>query len=633
MVRPRVSALRLTCGAAGAVAWVVAGVWVLRQNVHGAGMARGMVYEAPTAFAAASALPLVAALAWLIPAKAWGRPLSRVATAALVFVACMAPAWLLSDSLATSRIYGDDFEYIGTSRTFPRALANLFTPHNVHIVPVWRIITATVLALAGDLAHSQQTLAATAYAILAATMLLLGRFVARETGRAAAGFAAMVVYGTTSLMWPAAWWFSASQATAAAFGILATLYYLQSWKRSGGAWRLAMACLATLAACWCWTVGLVGGVVGAVYVLADWRPNSGRRRWPVVAAGLVVLTSVAAAGLDLALAQKAIEEQAKVSFHGRSTNEAMNVAVGISHTIQAIPERLILGGLAVVADLEFQQAAMLLLAIVGAWAWTRRGARPTPLEAAGAAILIFGSVLEWSFRGYLPFNSLRGFVPWYDVIPYLGLVLFLVGWWAALRFPAAPASGNGDWLRVREGACPHFPRPAPLTRASALALVLLQLGLIVLHQPRADALLGTYLPPLLPSESAKFPIPPLLRARNLAVAANRAEWQLEHLHRLDDAQALARRHGVGRDALIAAYGRVIYPDPPYVYDADLLDLPLHGVRLDPARVHREFDRFFAPQEEPKPSWLGPGDPWPPKDAAIGVKRPDRGARAAKPDGG
>ena len=46
---------------------------------------------------------------------------------------------------------------------------------------------------------------------------------------------------------------------------------------------------------------------------------------------------------------------------------------------------------------------------------------------------MFGSSwLLWSFRGYLPFNSLRGFVPWYDVVPYHGLVLFLIGWRAAL---------------------------------------------------------------------------------------------------------------------------------------------------------------------------------------------------------
>lgn len=615
MVRPRMSPLRLACGAAGAVAWTALGVWVLRQNVHGAGMARGMVYQWSTALAASATLPIVAALAWLVPAKWWGRPLGRVATAALVFAACLAPAWLLSDSLATSRVYGDDFEYVGTSRTFPRALANLFTPHNVHIVPAWRIITATVLALAGDLAHVQQALAGAAYAILAATMLLLGRFVARETGRAAAGFAAMVVYGTTSLMWPAAFWFSASQATAAGFFILATLFYLQAWKRSGGAWRVVAACLTTLAGCWCWTVGLIGGVVGAVYVMADWRPTQGRRFGPVVAAGAVVVTSVLAAGLDLALARKAIEEQAKISFHGRSTEEAMNVAVGVSHTIQAIPERLILAGLAVVAELEFQQAAMLLLAIVGAWAWTRRGARPTPLEAAGAAILLCGSVLEWSFRGYLPFNSLRGFVPWYDVIPYLGLVLFLVGWCAALRLPG-PAKAV-----------------VPLSRASALALILLQLGLIVLHQPRADALLGTYLPPMVPSEYDKFPVAPLQTVRNRVLAESRMQWQLEHLTRLDQAQALARRHGVGRDVLIAAYGRMIYPDPPYVYDADLLDLPLHGVPLDPEQVHRAFDRFFANLPEPRPAWFEPGDPWPPKDSAIGVKRPDRGGNRAQPDGG
>ena len=88
----------------------------------------------------------------------------------------------------------------------------------------------------------------------------------------------------------------------------------------------------------------------------------------------------------MSLGGKGIENQAPISFGGRSAKEAFNAPVGISHTIQAIPERLILTGLSVVAELDFHQAAILLAAGAILWYWTRRDRPiPTPLEAAGRA--------------------------------------------------------------------------------------------------------------------------------------------------------------------------------------------------------------------------------------------------------
>ena len=148
-----------------------------------------------------------------------------------------------------------------------------------------------------------------------------------------------------------------------------------------------------------------------------------------------------------------------------------------------------------------------------------------------------------------------------------------------------------------------------------------QTSLIVLHQPRVDLSTGTYLPPLSPSEQRLFPIPPLVRLRHRMMAENRANWQREHLVRLDKAQELAKHRGIGRDVLIKAFGRMIYPDPPYVYDADLLDLPEKGRAVDLAIIRREFGPLFENKPEPRPEWMTDRrEPWPPKDAAIGVKR-------------
>ena len=111
---------------------------------------------------------------------------------------------------------------------------------------------------------------------------------------------------------------------------------------------------------------------------------------------------------------------------------------------------------------------------------------------------------------------------------------------------------------------------------------------------------------------------------NMVMADNRARWQREHLVRLDKAQELARHRGIGRDVLIKAFGRMIYPDPPFVYDADLLDLPEKGRSVDLTIIRREFGPFFANAPEPRPEWMtDPRESWPPKDSAIGVRRPER----------
>src|SRR5215475_12633303 len=98
----------------------------------------------------------------------WRRPLGRPATLALAFVICLAPAWLFADLLENYFIYGDDWEYIAGSRTFARMVENLFTPHNVHVVPVWRLVSWVCVALAGGLTGLQKVLPMQAYGALAA---------------------------------------------------------------------------------------------------------------------------------------------------------------------------------------------------------------------------------------------------------------------------------------------------------------------------------------------------------------------------------------------------------------------------------------------------------------------------------
>src|SRR5262249_347844 len=146
-------------------------------------------------------------------------------------------------------------------------------PHNTHIVPAWRLVTWALVACAGNLQGLPYVLAVASYGILVAVMLMVGRLVARETGRAGPGLAATALVGTTSLMLTPAVWDSGGQRLGAGFGILSALWYAQSFRRNGRWPSLVLAALAAGVAGGFWSAGNLAGPVTAVYLWFD-----GRRR-------------------------------------------------------------------------------------------------------------------------------------------------------------------------------------------------------------------------------------------------------------------------------------------------------------------------------------------------------------------
>lgn len=505
----------------------------------------------------------------------WNRPLGRIATLTLALGIVLVPAWLFADPLANYRLHSDDFEYLANSRTLGEAVANLFRPHNTHIVPTWRLLTWGVMAIAGRLANLQAVLASVAYGALVAAMLLTGRIVARESGRAWLGLVAMVALGTTSVMESSATWYSSGQTLWAALGILAMLHYLQGWRMRRGWWRLAMAVVSAWAAGGFWTIGHAAGPVGAAYLWAD-----GRKRCRIAAA--VPLAATAAAVL-IALALGGRQINAKISFHGRTEKEAVNFVAGATHTLQAIPEELVFENLGLEAETTIEQGAVLTGLIVVLWLVSLpRWGRPSPLEMAGGVLIVSAYYVEWSFRGYLPFSSLRGVVPWYDTMPHVGAVLFASGW--AMR-ALGPTAGRGvEPVRLRQ----------------AVGILVLQAALVVVHQPRVDALFVHGIPAdSLEHVESKLPTPALRLAAARDLAGEFARRQRLDLAKLDLAEARARGLGAGADAIGRAFGRVEVVEIPKVYDAaGMLDLPATSSFNDPQRLRAAIGDLFVPSKPP-----------------------------------
>jgi hypothetical protein len=511
-------------------------------------------------------------------------------------------AHIARDPTSIYRLYGDDFAYIAASRTLPRAVSNLFVPHLTHVVPAWRLWTWTLVAGAGLLERLPAVLAVASYAILVAVMLLIGRFVALETGRPALGLAAMVAMGTTSVMASPTCWYSAGQTLWAGFGVLATLWYAQHYRRSRILLSLPLAAGSAMLAGWSWTIGHVAGPVAALYLWLD-----GRRpcRWaaaaPLAGTGLAVLLSVL-------LGASRVDSPA--SLHGRTTREAADPLEGVLHTAQAIPENLMLGNLGLKVRTTETQGVVLTLLVLGTWAsirWRQGLLRAfNPLECTGAGLVLVSYLIEWTVRGYMPFRYLRTIsmgmiVPWYDTVPQIGAVLFAAGWIAGPRSIQGP---------VRPG------RAGRPSRLDALRVLGLLAVVFVLNRPRVELLWRNWVPPLTASERERnmFPLTSMQSMRANALLLDRAAWQRRHLRRLDQAQQVASRLGIGLEAIRSAFGRLDIPELPKEYDAaGLLDLPERGWLTDPAAVRRALAPYVMMEPEPRPAWLPREEPWPPAD--------------------
>jgi hypothetical protein len=587
-----------------------------------------------------------------------GRPVGRVGLAFLSIWIVTASAVLFFDPAtyaperrghiprnprAFYQLFSDDVAYLAASRTWDRTVANLMVPHNTHIVPAWRLVTWGLVASArpvrsllhaldrvllglrdrdhsppaGPLESLPEALAVAAYGILVAVMLLTGRFVARETGRTALGLAASALVGTTSLMLTPATWYSGGQPLWAGLAILAALRYAQTFRRNGRWPNLVLAALAAGLAGAFWSAGHLAGPVVAVYLWFD-----GRLRCRLAAAVPLVATAISVA-LLLSLAARPMDS--KVSFHGRTVQEAMNPIQGAITTAQAIPESLVFANLGLDAMTTPIQGIVLTLGVLLLWAscrWrhpaadARRPSWPTfafnPLECAGAALVLGCYLLEWTFRGYFEYHNLRtlnpyAIVPWYDVVPQIGAILFAVGWWSGPHHPAGAIPGASH------------SRPAPPTRSAALGIALLTLGLLILNRPRVDALVRGTSPPLVESERDQFKIARLLTMRANTLLSARVDWQRRYLHRLDQVEPIARRLGISQEGIRAAFGHIYIPASTgrlllaqrELYDvAAILDLPPQGRTVDPAAIRAALGPYLLAEPEPRPPWLAPGEKWP-----------------------
>ncbi|MFO0908844.1 MAG: hypothetical protein U0794_10880 [Isosphaeraceae bacterium] len=348
----------------------------------------------------------------------------------------------LARPFATNRLQLDDFEYVAESRT-PAALSrSAFTPHNTHLVPLFRVWTYLWVRAAGSLAELPEAFGVAGYLTYVVTMLLLGHVIAWESGRTAHGFAFMALFGVSALLEPTVRWFAASQALLAGTVVLASLAAWQRW-RAGGSWVwLLLGTLATMAAPLVWSGGYVAGPAGLVYLLASGQSRDRRVAWVPLAGSLAVAVAAAlVAGSTIA---------APANFHDRTLREAINPIQGAISTAQGCVEILALHnlGLEALATTAGQGSC----SACSVWPRGLRGAaapaRANPLEAAGATVLHSRFRPDQRGGGATSRSIASATLSWYQAIPQLGAVLFLAGMLLgddpSERLSAAPTADTSD---------------------------------------------------------------------------------------------------------------------------------------------------------------------------------------------
>ncbi len=428
-------------------------------------------------------------------------------------------------------------------------------------------------------------MAVVSYGVLVAVMLATGLLVARETGRTSSGLLASAAVGVSAQVMPVAIWYSASQILWAGLGILTTLLFLRSWCVRGGPLRLATAAVAAVVAGWLWTIGFLAGPIGAVFLWVEGDRRSRRAAVIPLAASAIALVVAMAAGGPLI--------DARQNFHGLPVREAIGPLQGMLHTAQAIPEYLIVGSLGLSAETTPIQGVILTVGLILMWIICRRDRWTfNRLECAGAALVFASYWIQCTARGYAPFWMIRLIAPWYHAVPQIGAVLLLFGWVS----------------NCRKNTIPDRAAPAPVTWEGVICVILVTIALVALNHPRVEAiwensvLHATWLTTTERGSSRKG-MPTRI------VALDRAIWQRRHLVKLEDAEATARRLGIGRDAIHRVFGRLDVPNIPSISDAlDLLDLPGTGPETDPDRIRRALGHYVRMSPEPPLPWSHPEGP-------------------------
>ena len=116
-------------------------------------------------------------------------------------------------------------------------------------------------------------------------------------------------------------------------------------------------------------------------------------------------------------------------------------------------------------------------------------------------------------------------------------------------------------------------------------------------------------------EREQMPIESLQRARAMYFLEENRDRQFRHLMRLDNAQRVCARLGIGPESIRRTFGRIIMPGiPASQIQTDvvgIMTLPRDTPEMSITTVRTALKNSILAEPEPRPLWLMPNDTWPP----------------------
>jgi hypothetical protein len=419
--------------------------------------------------------------------------------------------WVVRPYLAV-----DDFQILQRSWTWQQTRDGLWEPANEHAMPLGRLTTFGLVRATGGVAAVPYLAALQGPLAVLAGTLLLYLFVRRELGHPFYGLAAAALFGVSTVYEQAVYWFSASFSVVTLDTLLLALLAAQQWRLSRRPVFLALSVLGTaLAPAW-FASGILAGPLCALYLLLPEGHAAAAGKWwrALVRSALVALVPLLGSALFLAVSLPRTAERIMhlPHYEGETALQAFHPLKGLQYTFWSIVENLLLGQLGISSvNVPFGLAVAVwpMLLVLGAWWW--RGApagRRQMLLGLGLIftgyLLVYSARAEWGYAGYMNRPNWSR----YHLLPQLGLALFL-------------AAGLPRWA----GAWKL--RPDGMLRWGQVgALLALVLMLAVVQYQR------TRWTPWAPDD----------------------DTQLQALRRVDEADAVCRRHRIGVTTAQAVLG-------------------------------------------------------------------------------
>jgi hypothetical protein len=376
------------------------------------------------------------------PARGGQALSSRRWVVLLGLLACAASLGLYAVPIAWPTLIVDDFQIVFRSWTWPTAWANLWVPANEHAMPLGRITTAALAALAGG--RPTVFLSLTGWhgpVALVIGMILLGVFVARERGQAFHGLLAMTLFGVSTIYADVIYWFSASFSVFAVDTFLLALLAAQQAVRSGYRWPLALCFLGCALAPGWFAIGILAGPLCSLYLLVAALESRGIPRdlhsvWLFLLDLLLALVPSlgSLAFLAVSLPRTAETIMNLPHYDKKTAVEAFHPGTGLEWACRSVVDNLawsFSGVSQVMCPAPWVWIPFTVICAGVSW-WVWRAPRKAPVILGAGAIglsywLVYSARANWGYEGNV--------VNWsrYHLLPQMGLALLLAGGWPAGR--------------------------------------------------------------------------------------------------------------------------------------------------------------------------------------------------------